>query len=230
MITLAAMLSMIDGNTDYVNKYWDIITTWADYLVKNGQDPSNQLCTDDFAGHWAHNANLSVKAIMGVAGYAEMARMKGDDATADKYMQKAKEMGAIWEKTAREGNHYRLAFDRENTWSQKYNMVWDKLWNTNVFPKGTMEREMKSYLKLQNKYGLPLDCRKDYTKSTIPRATGLCGLLLWLRIRRLLISSWSQYIHISTKHSHVFLSATGATPRLVFRLVSRLVRLLADTG
>lgn len=165
MITLAAMLSMIDGNTDYVNKYWDIITTWADYLVKNGQDPSNQLCTDDFAGHWAHNANLSVKAIMGVAGYAEMARMKGDDATADKYMQKAKEMGAIWEKTARESNHYRLAFDRENTWSQKYNMVWDKLWNTNVFPKGTMEREMKSYLKLQNKYGLPLDCRKDYTKS-----------------------------------------------------------------
>ena len=44
-------------------------------------------------------------------------------------------------------------------------MVWDKLWNTNVVPKGTMEREMKSYLKLQNKYGLPLDCRKDYTKS-----------------------------------------------------------------
>lgn len=165
MLTLAAMITKIDGNTDYIAPYWDIITTWADYLAENGQDPSNQLCTDDFAGHWAHNANLSVKAIMGVTGYAEMARMKGDVAVADKYLKKAKTMGAIWEKTAREGDHYRLAFDRENTWSQKYNMVWDKLWKTGVFPKGTVDREMKSYLKHQNKYGLPLDSRKDYTKS-----------------------------------------------------------------
>ena len=78
MITLAAMISKLDGNTTYVNKYWDILKTWTDYLVENGQDPANQLCTDDFAGHWAHNANLSVKAIMGVAGFAEMAAIKGD--------------------------------------------------------------------------------------------------------------------------------------------------------
>jgi hypothetical protein len=92
MLTLAAMLVKIDGNTSYVDKYWDIMREWTDYLVENGQDPSNQLCTDDFAGHWAHNCNLSVKAIMGVAGFAEMARVKGDQASADKYMKKAKEM------------------------------------------------------------------------------------------------------------------------------------------
>lgn len=165
MITLAAMLTKLDGNTTYVDKYWDILKTWADYLVENGQDPSNQLCTDDFAGHWAHNANLSIKAIMGVAGFAEMAAVKGDKATADKYMKIARKMGAKWEQTAREGDHYRLAFDRENTWSQKYNMVWDKLWNTNIFPNNAMQKEIKYYLGKQNKYGLPLDCRKDYTKN-----------------------------------------------------------------
>ena len=165
MITLAAMLCRIDGNTKYVDKYWDIITTWADYLVENGQDPANQLCTDDFAGHWAHNCNLSVKAIMGVAGYALMAEMKGLSDVAQKYMAKAKNMAAVWEQNAREGDHYRLAFDRHDTWSQKYNMVWDVLWDINIFPNNAMEREMKYYLTVQNKYGLPLDCRRDYTKS-----------------------------------------------------------------
>ena len=165
MLTLTAILTDLDGNVNYVSKYWDIMQTWADYLAENGQNPSNQLCTDDFAGHWAHNCNLSIKAIMGVAGFAKMARMKGDIATADKYMDKAKEMAAKWEQDAREGDHYRLAFDRTGTWSQKYNMVWDKLWATNIFPNDAMNREIKYYLGRQNKYGLPLDSRKDYTKS-----------------------------------------------------------------
>ena len=165
MITLAAMLCKLDGNTKYVDKYWDILKTWADYLAENGQDPENQLCTDDFAGHWAHNCNLSLKAICGVAGFAEMARMKGETAMADEYLAKAKSMAGKWEEMALEGDHYRLAFDRENTWSQKYNMIWDKLWGLNLFSDEVYDREIKYYLKVQNKYGLPLDCRRDYTKS-----------------------------------------------------------------
>lgn len=165
MIILATTISMLDGNTKYADKYWDVMTTWVNYLVENGQDPANQLCTDDFAGHWAHNCNLSVKAIMGILGYAKMASLRGDAQTAQKYEQIAKNMAVKWEKDANEGDHYRLAFDRDNTWSQKYNMVWDKLWKTNIFPNNAMEKEVKYYLTKQNKYGLPLDCRKDYTKS-----------------------------------------------------------------
>ena len=165
MITLAAMLCKLDGNTLYVDKYWDILKTWADYLAENGQDPENQLCTDDFAGHWAHNCNLSLKAICGVAGFAEMARMKGEAAVADEYLGKARAMARKWEEMALEGDHYRLAFDREDTWSQKYNMIWDKLWGLNLFSDEVYDREIKYYLKVQNKYGLPLDCRRDYTKS-----------------------------------------------------------------
>ena len=165
MVILAAAISKIEGNADYVKKYWDLLTTWTNYLVEYGQDPKNQLCTDDFAGHWAHNANLSVKAIIGVAGYSEMAHMLGLYDVAEKYAGIAKKMAVKWEEMANEGDHYRLAFDRENTWSQKYNMIWDKMWNLNLFPNNVIDKEINYYLTKQNPYGLPLDSRKEYTKS-----------------------------------------------------------------
>ena len=166
MITLAAQISKLEGNTSYVDPYWDIITTWVNYLAENGLHPANQLCTDDFAGHWAGNCNLALKAIMGIAGYAEMARMKGLEDIYQKYNIMAKEMASTWEKETNVGDHYELAYGAgKDTWSQKYNMVWDKLWGTHIIPGNAMQTEINYYLTKQNKYGLPLDCRRDYTKT-----------------------------------------------------------------
>ncbi len=165
MIVLTGVVSAIEGNAKYAEKHWDVLTVWTDYLVEKGLDPENQLCTDDFAGHFAHNTNLSVKAIMGIACYAYMADMLGKKDVAAKYNAKAREMAAEWEKMANDGDHYRLTFDKAGTWSQKYNMVWDKILNLNIFPKQIIPTEILYYLDKQNVYGLPLDNRKEYTKT-----------------------------------------------------------------
>ena len=165
MIIMAAAICQIDGNTDYVERFWPQLSQWAAYLKDKGLDPENQLCTDDFAGHLAHNANLSLKAIVALGAYAKMCKMAGRGSEAAEYRRTAEQFAAQWPKLADDGDHYRLAFDTPGTWSQKYNLVWDTLLDLDLFPKDIARREVAYYKTKLNEFGLPLDNRELYTKT-----------------------------------------------------------------
>ncbi len=166
MITLVAAICKADGNTEFAESMMDLLEVWNTYLIKYGNDPEFQLCTDDFAGHLAHNCNLSLKAIMGMAGYADILAQIGRTAEADEIMAKAKEYAdSFCERAANADGSYRLAYDREGTFSLKYNAIWDKLWKTNLFPAKFYEGEIARYYKEAYAYGVPLDNRSTYTKS-----------------------------------------------------------------
>ncbi|MEI7729862.1 MAG: DUF4965 domain-containing protein [Verrucomicrobiota bacterium] len=163
ILCLFGAIAQLEGKPDFANLYWPQLEKWAAYLKEKGFDPENQLCTDDFAGHLAHNVNLSAKAICGLGAFAKLCAMRGD-ARADEYFKLAREFAQRWVKEADSGDHFRLAFDKPETWSQKYNLIWDRILGLNLFPDAVLRKEMDYYKKMQNKYGLPLDNRQTYTK------------------------------------------------------------------
>lgn len=165
MIILMAAIAEVEGNAEYARRHWGTLKVWADYLKKEGFDPANQLCTDDFAGHLTRNANLSVKAILGMASFGVLAAQLGFSETAHEYTHMARAFALKWMQMADDTDHYTLTFGKKGSWSQKYNLIWDKLLDFNIFPPEVVEKEIAYYLNQQQTYGLPLDSRKHYTKS-----------------------------------------------------------------
>lgn len=158
MLILALAYQRATKDTEFLKPYTAVLEKWATYLESKGFDPELQLCTDDFAGHLAHNTNLSLKAIIALRAHAELTGSKARKALAEKW---AKE----WMVQAADGDHYRLVFDKANTWSLKYNLLWDDLFGFKLFPRSVIEAELKYYIAKQNEFGVPLDNRADYTKT-----------------------------------------------------------------
>ena len=166
MIILFAAICDADDSGDFALPYMETMEKWSKYLTQYGEDPGNQLCTDDFAGHLAHNVNLSIKAIMGIAGYSRILSRLGRDEEAAERMTIAKTYAAdLVERAKNEDGSYRLAYDQPGTFSLKYNAVWDLLWNTNLFPAEFFTGENTRYKKELLPCGVPLDSREKYTKS-----------------------------------------------------------------
>lgn len=166
IIILVDAICRKERSYEFAEQNLELLSQWYQYLVTYGEDPDNQLCTDDFAGHMSHNCNLSLKAIMGIVGYSDILHHLGNTAEAEAAIATAKRYAASFlERAKNDDGSYRLAYDRPDTFSLKYNCIWDKIWKTELFPQEFYDGEISRYIKESLPYGVPLDSRAKYTKS-----------------------------------------------------------------
>lgn len=165
LLVMAAAYYEACGRTDnaFLCEHFDLFAKWVVYLEQHGFLPERQLCTDDFAGHLDKNINLSIKASVGIGCFAKICEWTGHDGSV--YLAKAKDHAQRLLALMPKEGATPLTFDGGDTFSLKYNLLFDRVLGLGLYPQEFLEREVDTYLARANTFGTPLDSRKEYTKS-----------------------------------------------------------------
>ena len=116
------------------------------------------------AGPSAHNANLAVKSILGIAAYAALCNATGRTC-GPSYHSVAQSYAKQWAVLARGGLGGASVrdYNSSGSWSQKYNLIFDKVFNFGLFDTA-IDSECAMYMNasltaVRREYGWYLDDR-----------------------------------------------------------------------
>lgn len=164
MLVMAAAAILAGASARLAKANFRLLRKWVKYLEKYGLKPSNQLCTDDFAGHLADNVNLAIKALAGIEAFSVICGKLGKDDLAAEYKARAEKFAFALKKLVGNGI-MPLAYGKEGSYSLKYNILFDKLSGFCLIGQDVCERETAYYIQKNERCGVPLDTRKSYTKA-----------------------------------------------------------------
>lgn len=161
MIMMAAYVKATN-DTEFAKKHYKISKQWTQYLVDKGLITNLALTTDDFLEKQINSTNLSVKAIVGIAGMAQLAERVGEKSDQTRYREVAEKYAEEWLALAQDpsGSHLKKSYNLANTWFMVYNLYADRLLETKLFEEKLFRQQDEWYKSLFNDYGLPL--QSDY--------------------------------------------------------------------
>ena len=165
----------------FVTRYWPVLTKWAEYLEIEGVRPGEPAVHGRFRRPprpqrepvcEGHRRPRRVRTPVPVppardGRRPDGARRRGDRPPGGGVPRPSRKSLALrWVREADDGDHFKLAFDKPGTWSQKYNLVWDRLLDLDLFPAEVAKKEMAFYRRSLHRFGLPLDNRRPTRRST----------------------------------------------------------------
>jgi len=167
ILMTAAILQRTNNASWFYPLYWGLLQSWGEYLVQNLPYPGNQLCTDDFEGPSPNNTNLAAKGIVALDALSYIAKFLGNNTLAQELHAVAINYSQIWQQCAYTNYgspHYALEYNLPNSWSDKYNIVYQRILGLSTFPQSVINAESAYYFTQFNQYGLPLDDRATFAK------------------------------------------------------------------
>lgn len=185
MLLAIAQRHGASATRSWLAPYLPMLRKWTDELVRTSEFPANQLCTDDFTGRLANNTNLGAKGIIAIGAFTELCATLAANRSASsppldgcgtdyaKYKAVANKYAKTWHDyafNATPAAHYEMSYNAvkgvNDSWSIKYNLLWQKLLHLDgPFPESVFTDEVAYYHKRAQKFGVPLDPRHGWVKT-----------------------------------------------------------------
>lgn len=196
LLIIAAIAQRQGGDLTWLEPYWPAIQTWYTFLITLLPFPQEQLSTDDFDGPLSNATNLAVKGVASIAAYGYIVEKYTGNVTA---AAEAYAIAAAYAKVMVQyswnsngtDSHFMIGYAGSTkdggdpqSWPMLYNALWLRILGfEDLVPQNLLDTQRDWYAanKMQ-KYGLPLNSRKLYTKDdwmTFLAATCKCLLLLY---------------------------------------------------
>lgn len=171
LVIIAGAAAKAAGNADIIDEgLYEQVKAWADFcdlftLPEYAANFITEGSCDNYSGTIIRdNANLRAKCTLAMVAVAEIAKMKGRQEDAEKYMALAQKWLTDWKSRYTADGHYKQGSDVE--WGLKYNLYYDRLFGSNLFD-DIIKTEIEFYKdKINDTYGIPMDARWDNVAKT----------------------------------------------------------------
>ncbi|THH15082.1 hypothetical protein EUX98_g9519, partial [Antrodiella citrinella] len=166
MLIMTLAHARISGDGTYINQYYDLLKSWANYLTDNTLTPNDQTTAD--LESQANMTNLAVKGIIGVRAMAEISQALGKTDDATTFANAASTLVSSWQSLAlsQDSLHVLAVYGNEQSWTLPYNLYADILLQTNLISNNIYTSET-SFLggllpesangSLATPFGIPID-------------------------------------------------------------------------
>jgi len=149
------------GDSSPIFRYYNLLTSWADYLSSSTLSISNQSSADGLSTN--NQTNLAIKGIIAIKTMSKMSSIVNQTADVDKYSSTAASLYAQWKGLALANDQHLLAVYRQTgSWTLGYNLFADIWLDTGVIESSVFDGQSSfiDYLTLTStfsNFGMPVD-------------------------------------------------------------------------
>ncbi|EMD33464.1 hypothetical protein CERSUDRAFT_118047 [Gelatoporia subvermispora B] len=201
MLIMTLAHARISGDGSLIGAHYELLKSWADYLVNNTLMPTADQQSAD-REEIANLTNLAVKGIIAIAAMAEMSRAVGDTERFEQYSKQSSALIKTWESLALSSDQQHLLLDYgdlDATWALVYNLYADRLLGLDLINPSIYEKQTMFYQGLiagnsGDAFGLPLDSNNTVINAAwllFTSATASNNTL----VRTLVSAVWNHILH-----------------------------------